>query len=126
MSVRQILQLVLLGIFMPCAALADKDEYIAGGSVALDKARSIWLQNCESCHGYGIAEAPVPMRPEDWKQRVTKDKATLYAHAIDGFIGPEYSMMPARGGNDALTDAEVKAAVDYMLHLANYYIKTKR
>ncbi len=117
--------MVLLGMFMPCAALADQDQYIAGGSVALDKARSIWLQNCESCHGYGIAEAPVPMRPEDWQHRVTKDKAALYAHAIDGFIGPEYSMMPARGGNDALTDAEVKAAVDYMLHLANYYIKQR-
>ncbi len=38
----------------------------------------------------------------------------LYTHALDGFTGPA-GMMPPRGGNTALTDDEVKAAVDYMV-----------
>ena len=107
------------------SVLSDNAKYIAADSEALEYGRTIWLQNCESCHGYGIAEAPIPMQPEDWSHRVIKHRTTLYTHAIDGFIGPEYSMMPARGGNDALTDEEVKAAVDYMLHLVNYYIKQR-
>jgi cytochrome c5 len=61
------------------------------------------------------------MVPADWETRLEKDTATLYTHALEGFIGPDYSMMPARGGNEELSDYEVKAAVDYMLFLARHY-----
>lgn len=89
---------------------------------SINKGRAIWLQNCEGCHGYGIADAPVPMRPEEWRFRLAKGKEVLYQHAINGYIGPDYSMMPARGGNENLNDEQVKQAVDYMLFLAGYYI----
>ena len=85
--------------------------------------RELWLDNCENCHGHGVADAPVPMRPDDWRSRVAKQRSVLYRHAIDGFIGPDYSMMPARGGNDDLSDTEVVAAVDYMVFLARHYIR---
>lgn len=84
--------------------------------------RELWLENCETCHGYGIADAPIPMKPEEWRFRLDKGRKLLYQHAIEGFIGPDYSMMPARGGNDDLTDEQVKLAVDYMVFLADYYI----
>ena len=99
------------------------EQYPASGNDRISQGRDLWMQNCEACHGYGIADAPVPMRPEEWRFRLAKGKQVLYEHAIDGFIGPDYSMMPARGGNEKLADAEVKAAVDYMLFLANFYIK---
>jgi cytochrome c5 len=104
-------------------ALAEKADYVQSGNEALQQGRDLWLENCEGCHGYGIADAPVPMQPDDWKHRVIKQKEVLYRHAIEGFIGEDYSMMPARGGNDELNDEQVKAAVDYMLFLANFYIK---
>jgi len=104
-------------------ALAEKADYVQSGNDALQQGRDLWLENCEGCHGYGIADAPVPMQPSDWKYRVIKEKEVLYRHAIEGFIGEDYSMMPARGGNDELNDEQVKAAVDYMLFLANFYIK---
>ena len=53
--------------------------------------------------------------------RIAQQRQTLYRHAIDGFVGADYAIMPARGGNDELTDAEVKAAVDYMLGLVDYF-----
>ena len=88
----------------------------------LAQGRAIWMDTCESCHAYGIADAPVPMRPDEWRYRLNKGKQVLYEHAIDGFIGPDYSMMPARGGNEELNDDEVKLAVDYMIFLAGYYM----
>ena len=88
----------------------------------LAQGRDLWIHNCESCHGYGIADAPVPMNPDEWGFRLSKGKQILYKHAIEGFIGPDYSMMPARGGNEGLSDKEVKLAVDYMVFLAGFYM----
>ena len=110
---------------MPAVALAEKADYVQSGNRELQQGRSLWLENCEGCHGYGVADAPIPMQPDEWKHRVIKDRDLLYRHAIEGFIGEDYSMMPARGGNDELDDEQVKAAVDYMLFLANFYIKKR-
>ena len=98
------------------------DKYIRSDDRNISQGRELWLQNCESCHGYGIADAPVPMDPKDWDFRISKGEHVLYKHAIHGYIGPDYSMMPPRGGNDNLNDDEVKLAVDYMIFLASYYI----
>ena len=40
---------------------------------------------------------------------------TLIDHAINGFIGPRYTEMPARGGNEDLSDGDVEAAVAFMV-----------
>jgi cytochrome c5 len=37
----------------------------------------------------------------------------LYKHAIEGYNN--VGVMPARGGNPSLTDAQVSATVDWML-----------
>lgn len=84
----------------------------------LELGRSVWLGTCEGCHGYGIAGAPLATDPAQWEDRVAQGKETLYSHALEGFFGPGSTMMPARGGNDALSDEEVTAAVDYMVRLA--------
>lgn len=94
---------------------------LAGDRLA--QGRALWLENCEGCHAYGIAGAPVPMEPEAWRARLEQPRAVLYRHAIDGFFGPDDTMMPPRGGKDSLTDHEVEAAVDYMAALARYYIQ---
>ena len=110
-------------MLLPAMLQAGPEQYIQPEDAELSQGRDLWLENCESCHGYGVADAPIPMRPEEWQQRLRQQRELLYEHAINGFIGPDYSMMPARGGNEALTDAEVRSAVDYMVFLAEYYIK---
>lgn len=105
---------------------ADNSDYIELDEPGLTHGRSLWLANCETCHGYGIAGAPIPMQPSEWEPRLEQSKEVLYDHAINGFFGPDDTMMPERGGNPDLTDEEVKAAVDYMAALANYYIQLKR
>jgi cytochrome c5 len=102
--------------------IAASEQYITSSDRDISQGRELWIQNCESCHAYGIADAPVPMNPEEWSFRLYKGRQVLYEHAINGFMGPDYSMMPARGGNEELNDKEVKLAVDYMIFLASYYI----
>ena len=104
------------------AAMADPSAYVAFDDPALKEGRTVWLGTCESCHGYGIAGAPIPMEPDQWAPRLKQEKSVLYDHAINGFFGPDDTMMPERGGNPELSDEQVKAAVDYMTALARHYI----
>lgn len=84
----------------------------------LERGRVIWLDNCETCHAYGVAGAPHFRDTKAWQKRRAKGIDVLYQHAIEGFFGPGGTMMPPKGGNDSLTQSEVTAAVDYMLRLA--------
>jgi len=102
---------------------ADAGAYRAFAGKQLVQGRAVWLENCEGCHGYGTAGAPIPMVTDDWRDRLMKSRETLYRHAIEGFFGPDDTMMPPRGGNDALSDAEVRSAVDYMATLADFYLQ---
>lgn len=102
--------------------LSGEEAYINFEQENLVLGRIIWIDSCEGCHAYGIADSPNPLKPKEWKDRVVKPKETLYDHAINGFFGPDYTMMPPRGGNDDLSDDEVKLAVDYMKALAEHYI----
>jgi len=78
---------------------------------------SVYNGNCAACHNSGVAGAPVQGDAADWNDRVAQGVETLYKHAIEGYQGSS-GMMPAKGGNPSLEDAEVKAAVDYMLEAA--------
>jgi cytochrome c5 len=111
-------------LFAVSTAAADGPAYREFSDPQLVHGRTIWLDTCEGCHGYGIAGAPIPMVASDWRERLTKPRATLHKHAIEGFFGPDDTMMPPRGGNESLSDNEVRAAVDYMAALADYYQHT--
>jgi len=75
--------------------------------------KSVFGKTCAMCHAAGVAGAPKPGDKADWGPRIAQGKDTLYKHAIEGFTGAK-GMMPAKGGAANLTDAEVKAAVDFM------------
>jgi len=70
--------------------------------------------SCGACHGAGIAGAPKLGSAEQWNARIEKGIEALYSNAINGYTG-EAGYMPAKGGNVALSDESVKAAVDYMV-----------
>lgn len=75
---------------------------------------SIYKKTCALCHAANVAGAPKPGDKADWAPRIAQGDEILYKHAIEGFTGAK-GMMPPRGGGAALTDDEVKAAVDYMV-----------
>ncbi len=76
--------------------------------------QKIYQAACIACHGAGIAGAPAVGNVAAWASRIEAGADTLYANAINGFQGSS-GVMPGKGGNAALSDGEVKAAVDYMV-----------
>ena len=72
---------------------------------------------CFMCHGNGIAGAPKAGDKAAWAARIAKGNDALYTSAIKGFKGST-GMMPAKGGRADLSDADVKAAVDYMVGMS--------
>lgn len=71
---------------------------------------------CVNCHGVSALASMIPQTgdADAWSPRISKGIEVLYDHAINGFTG-NMGMMPAKGGNPALSDEDVKAAVDYMV-----------
>ena len=94
----------------PPGAVADA----APDAAANDAGKSVFNKTCALCHAAGVAGAPMPGNKEQWAPRIAQGKEMLYKHAMEGFTG-QAGMMPPRGGNSALTDDEIKAAVDYMI-----------
>jgi len=76
--------------------------------------QQVYQASCVACHGAGIAGAPKVEDKGQWATRIAKGLDTLYASAVNGVQGSA-GVMPARGGNPALSNAEVRAAVDYMV-----------
>ena len=74
----------------------------------------VYQENCIACHGAGIAGAPKLEDKGQWTTRIAKGVDALYASAVNGVQGGA-GVMPPKGGNPALSNTEVRAAVDYML-----------
>lgn len=72
--------------------------------------KKVYETTCVACHGLGVANAPKLGDKAGWAPHLLHGTEHLYENALKG-LGP----MPPRGGNLTLTDADVKAAVDYMV-----------
>jgi cytochrome c5 len=97
------------------AAAATTTAAAGGGDTA--QGEKVFKGTCAMCHQTGAGGAPVVGKKDDWTPRIAQGKDTLYTHAINGFTGQK-GMMPPKGANASLPDADVKAAVDYMVSKA--------
>ena len=97
----------------PPVAGAIATPAVAGNT---DAGKALFNSTCTACHGAGIAGAPKFGDKAAWAPRIAQGTNMLYQHAIKGFQG-EAGMMPPKGGSTA-PDADVKAAVDYMVAAA--------
>ena len=75
-----------------------------------DAGKKAYSGICQSCHDTGVLAAPIVGDIAAWKPRIAAGIEVLYTSAIQG-----KGAMAAKGGNPSLSDAEVKAAVDYMV-----------
>jgi cytochrome c5 len=80
---------------------------MAPSARAADDGREIYQRACAICH---TALPPKLGDKRDWEARLKQGPDALVGAVIKG-----KGTMPPRGGQAKLSDAEIKAAVDYML-----------
>lgn len=81
----------------------------AAGGAAKDGA-TVFNTVCSACHNTGAAGAPKAGDKAAWAPRIAQGAEVLYKSALNG-----KNAMPPRGGASNLSDAEVKAAVDFLV-----------
>lgn len=86
---------------------------VSGQAFAAD-GKKTYDSVCFACHGTGAAGAPKIGDKAAWAPRIKQGMATLKTHAINGFQGKS-GMMPAKGGRADIPDADIGAAVEYMV-----------
>ncbi len=98
------------------AAIPQTGSAPAGGADqsadASQAGKALYTQVCQACHAAGVLGAPKFGNKADWAPRLKDPMDTIYNYALHG-----KGQMPAKGGSNA-SDADVKAAVDYMVSAA--------
>ena len=77
--------------------------------LAADAGAKLYESNCKVCHEAGLLDAPKYGDKAAWAPRLAKGIDTLHMHSAQGF-----NKMPAQA-TDKVSEAEVYAAVDYMV-----------
>jgi len=83
--------------------------FAAPGAVAAD-GRVVYVQTCAQCHANGLAGAPRTSDKAAWTQRLALGRDAMLTTVLKG-----KGAMPPKGGNASLSDAEARAAMDYIL-----------
>jgi len=97
----------------PAPAPAKPGAAPAKTAAAGGAGKSTYDATCAACHASGVAGAPKFGDKAAWAPRIAQGLPALHASALKG-----KGAMPAKGGNAALPDDAVKAAVDYMASAA--------
>ena len=85
----------------------------AQGAIAADGA-TIYNTVCFACHSTGAAGAPKTGDKAAWAPRIAQGMDLMKEHAVKGFKGTT-GVMPPKGGRADLPDADIEAAVEYLI-----------
>ncbi len=80
------------------------------GTTANFGGRETYRALCSFCHDDGQMRAPRRGDKKTWRRLASGSRARLYRNALRGS-----GHMPARKGSRGFTDAQIKAAVDYLV-----------
>jgi cytochrome c5 len=83
----------------------------------MTQGEAVYRRACASCHDRGVDGAQVIGDRDGWRARIVKGMVQLTSHSIEGFSGA-VGHMPPRGDNPSLSDAEVAAAVCYLVEMS--------
>jgi len=77
----------------------------------------VYKAACSTCHDSGVGQAPRVTHRDEWESRWQRGRTAMHDAAVKGVPN---SAMVAKGGFSKLSDAEVKAAVDFILARTGY------
>ncbi|MDD5391773.1 MAG: c-type cytochrome [Thiothrix sp.] len=98
------------------APAADAKPAEAAAPAAAADGEKVYKATCFACHDVGVAGSPKLGDKADWGPRIARGADALYKSAVEGRMNvTPGKVMPAKGGNPSLSDADVKAAVDFMV-----------
>jgi cytochrome c5 len=91
---------------------ASKAKPAAGAqkSAAGGDGKAVFDKVCTVCHTAGVAGAPKPGDKAAWAPRIKTGMDALFQSVVKG-----KGAMPPKAGNPALTDAEIRAGIEYMV-----------
>lgn len=95
-------------------AAAAGAVFMVSATSAMADGKATYDSVCFACHATGAAGAPKVGDKAAWADRIAQGLDTMKKHAIEGFKGNS-GFMPAKGGRTDLSDADVGAAVEYMV-----------
>ena len=78
-----------------------------GGAV---DGKKVYDTTCTACHTAGVANAPKLGDKAAWAPRIKEGMDAMVQAALKG-----RGAMPPKGGNAALSEAEIRAAIDFMV-----------
>ena len=96
----------------PAAATPAPAAAAAAGEAKAD-GKAVYEKTCSVCHATGLAGAPKFGDKGAWAPRIATGMDALHNSSLHG-----KNAMPPKGGNTALSDTDVMAAVDYMVGAA--------
>lgn len=82
----------------------------AAASIGPNTGKDIYEDHCAVCHGAGAAGAPKLGDSNAWAPRIAQGINVLYQHALNG-----YNSMPMKGTCISCSNAQIEAAVDYLV-----------
>ena len=82
----------------------------AGQKPAAIDGKAVYDKTCVACHAVSVAGSPRLGDKAAWAPRLQQGMDTLVQSALKG-----KGAMPPKGGNAALSEAEIRAAVEFMV-----------
>lgn len=95
------------------ASAAAAPAAAAAPVAAANPGKALYDASCAACHAAGVANAPKFGDKAAWASRLKEPVAALVADVVKG-----KGAMPPKGGRADVSEAELKAAVEYMLAAA--------
>ncbi len=85
----------------------------AGAAGGAADGKKVFDSTCTACHSTGVAGAPKLGDKAAWAPRIKQGMDTLVQSATKG-----KGAMPPKGGNASLSDADLRAAIEFMVSQA--------
>jgi cytochrome c5 len=100
-----------VGLLVVAAALAFTAPPAAHAQSTELSGKEVVIAVCSRCHASGVQGAPKIGDQKAWSKRASRGLSGLTENALKGI-----RQMPAHGGNQRISDQEIKSAVAYMVN----------